>query len=165
MKKIALILGILAIATAISGNIKYNKESARKTTAKLYYVDSSMLRLIPIDYDAGFLTVSAAAKKVVDELIEGEDYNRRILRVIPDAKNCMSVKIDKNTAYVNLKKHFTENLPNNETHERLMLYSIVNSLTSIEGIDMVKFLFDGKEKNEEIGGVDMREVFIPDYYM
>ena len=77
----------------------------------------------------------------------------------------MSVRVKNNTAYVNLKDEFIENMPDNKNHELLMLYSIVNSLTSIDGIDTVKFLFEGEEKKETIAGIDMREVFIPDYYM
>lgn len=165
MKKLVLILGILTAAAAVSGNMNYNKESSKKITAQIYYVDRSMLRLVPVDFDAGYSTPSAAAKKVVRELIEGEDYNRRILRLIPDVDNCMSVRVEENTAYVNLKEEFTENMPENKNHELLMLYSIVNSVTSIDGIDTVKFLFEGKEKKETIGGIDMREIFIPDYYI
>ena len=165
MKKLVLILGILTAAAAVSGNMNYNKESSKKITAQIYYVDRSMLRLVPVDFDAGYSTPSAAAKKVVRELIEGEDYNRRILRLIPDIDNCMNVRVEDNTAYINLKEEFTENMPENKNPELLMLYSIVNSVTSIDGIDTVKFLFEGKEKKETIGGIDMREIFIPDYYI
>lgn len=165
MKKLVLILGILIAAVSISGNMNYEKEYSKNIIAKIYYVDSSMLRLVPMDFDAGYSTVSDAAKKVVKELIEGEDFNKRILRLIPDINNCMSVRVKNNTAYVNLKDEFIENMPDNKNHELLMLYSIVNSLTSIDGIDTVKFLFEGEEKKETIAGIDMREVFIPDYYM
>ena len=165
MKKAVLIPGILAAVIAISGNVSPEKKAAKKLDAQIYYVDSSMLRLIPMDFDIGYTTETKAAQKVLDKLIDGEDHNRRILRLIPGEKKCMSVKVEKSTAYVNLKESFTENIPENKNQEILMLYSIVNSLTSIDGIDTVKFLFDGKEQKVTIGGIDMREVFIPDYYI
>ena len=165
MKKIAVIPGILAAAIIISGNVPPEKKTAKKLNAEIYYVDSSMQRLIPVDMDIGCTTQTKAAQKVINKLIEGEDYNRRILRLLPKDKKCMSVKVKENTAYVNLTERFTENIPENKNQEILMLYSIVNSLTSIDGIDTVKFLFDGEERKTYIGGIDMREVFIPDYYV
>lgn len=165
MKKTAIILGILSAVIAVSGNMSRDKKAVKKLDAQIYYVDSSMLRLVPIDFDIGCTTQTKAAQKVLDKLIDGEDYNRRILRLIPDEKKCMTVRVEKNTAYVNLKESFTQNIPENKNQEILMLYSIVNSLTSIDGIDTVKFLFDGKEEKVTIGGIDMREVFIPDYYV
>lgn len=165
MKKIAIILGLLTSVILISGNMTNEKKAAKKLDADIYYVDSSMLRLIPMDYDVGYTTQTKAAQKVLQKLIEGEDCNRRILRLLPKDKKCMAVNVKKNTAYVNLKKSFIENIPDNKNQEILMLYSIVNSLTSIDGIDTVKFLFDGEERKTSIGGIDMREVFIPDYYV
>ena len=47
----------------------------------------------------------------------------------------------------------------------LIVYQIVNSLTSIDGIDNVRFTVDGKVKKEYAGFIDMRETFIPDYFV
>lgn len=77
----------------------------------------------------------------------------------------MRVKIKDNTAIVDIKKGFIKNKPGNKTHGLLAVYSIVNSLTSIEEIDTVKFLIDGKVDKGFISGLDMRETFIPDYYL
>ena len=43
--------------------------------------------------------------------------------------------------------------------------TIVNSLTSIDGIVKVKFTIDGKPQKNFKGFIDMREAFIPDYYV
>ncbi len=164
MKKAFKILGIGLLAVIISGNAII-RSNFKPILAEIYYVDHTMLRLIPIDIDLGYTTVNLGAKKMLNKLIEGQDENRKILRVIPDIKNCMSVNIKDRTAYVNLKKELLDNLSDNRNHELLFLYQIVNSLTSIEGIDTVKFLIDGEDKKEFIAGIDMREYFIPDYYI
>ena len=166
MKKIVVILAVLAIAVISSGNIvNFKREDARKMHSKIYYVDRSMHRLIPMDYEIDSGSVNTGAKKIIKKLIEGQDYNPKILRVIPEIESGMSVNVKKGTAYVDLDEQFCKNLPDNKNLELLMLYSIVNSLTSIDGIDTVRFLFDGEVKKEYIGGIDMREFFIPDYYM
>ena len=164
MKKTIFILGLIIVSLILSGN-RIARQNFKEFDAKIYYIDHSMLRLIPVKFEAGKTTTEGACKKVVEELIEGQDYNKRILRIIPDIPGCITVNVKRNTAIVNLKKDFILNLSDNKNHELLCIYSIVNSLTSIEGIDNVKFIFDGKEKKIYIGGIDMRETFIPDYYI
>lgn len=162
MKKLVFFSGIIFLVLILSGN-RIEKHSDFKT--EIYYVDHSMLRLIPVDYNVINSTKEKAAKKIIETIIEGQDYNRKILRVIPDVKNCIGVKIKDRTAYVDLKKDFQINFTENKNHQLLAIYSIVNSLTSIDGVDNVEFLIDGEKKKINYGGIDMREVFIPDYYI
>ena len=133
--------------------------------AKIYYVDHSMLRLIPVDMKIENTTKEKAVKKIVEQLVDGRDRNKKILRVIPNEDDCISVKVKKNTAIVNLKEPFIKNKPENKIHGLLCVYQIVNSLTSIKGVDTVKFLIDGEEDKGFIKDLDLRETFIPDYYM
>ncbi len=164
MKKMVTILFLMITVIALSGNY-FISETSEDHNAKIYYVDHSMLRLVPVDYNITNATVQKACEKIIEKIIDGEDYNNNILRVVPKIKNGMDVEVDDEIAYVNFKNDFIENIPNNNIHEVLMVYSIVNSLTSVEGVNVVKFLFDGEEKKEYIGGMDMRETFIPDYYI
>ena len=163
MKKLLTIIGIIIIVGVISGNTVNN--SYHNVKCSIYYADHSMMRLIPIEYDCGYSSTSGAAKKVIKKLIDGADSNSKILRVIPANKGCMSVKVKDTTAYVDLKKEFIQNKPENRNLELLAIYSVVNSLTSIKGIDTVKFTVEGEDKKECIGGIDMRETLIPDYYI
>lgn len=162
MKKLIFFAGIVLLVVFLSGNrIENNKDF--KT--EIYYVDHSMLRLIPVDYSIENTTTQKAANKIIEAIIAGQDYNRKILRVVPDIKNCMQVKIKDRTACVDLKKEFLKNFTDNKNQQLLAIYSIVNSLTSIDGVDNVEFLIEGKKKKIYYGGIDMREVFIPDYYI
>lgn len=162
MKKIITIMCSVIMAIALSGNYLI-RDTEKNYNAQIYYVDHSMLRLIPVDYEIKSSTKQKACEQIINKITEGEDYNRKIMRVVPDIKNGMKINIADKTAYVDFSKEFTENIPENKIHEILMIYSIVNSLTSVEGVDMVKFRFQGEERKEYIGGMDMRESFIPDY--
>lgn len=164
MKKIVFSTLIMLLAVVLCGSILI-KRDIKNINAKIYYIDHSMLRLVPIDINMGKISKERAAKLMIEKLIEGKDENPKILRVIPDEKKCISVEVRDRTANVNFKKSFIKNKPANKTHGILMIYSIVNSLTSIDGIDTVKFYVDGKAEKNFISGLDMREVFIPDYYM
>lgn len=167
MKKVIIIFSIVLLTLTLFQNSpeRLRENEYKNISAEIYSTDNSMLRLIAVDYDFGYTNKQKAAEKMIKLLIIGNGENDKILRVIPEIKNGMGVKVKKNTAVVNLKKAFMEEIPENRDKQLLMLYSIVNSLTSIDGIDNVKFLIDGKEKKEYIGGIDMREVLIPDYYI
>ena len=164
MKKIMTSLSIIVLALVLCGNILIKKET-KDFSAHIYYVDHSMLRLIPVNTSFEKTTKEKAAKQMIKKLIEGQDKNPKILRIIPKKENCIEVKIKDNRVIVNFKKEFIKNKPENKIHGLLAIYSIVNSLTSIEGIDTVTFLIDGKSEKGFVHGLDMRETFIPDYYM
>ncbi len=133
--------------------------------AKLYFVDVQMMRLLPLKVYIYDSTPQKEAKILLNELIRGRDDNPKIRRIIPDIKNCMSVKVEDKTAYVDIKKEMVENHPDGRDLEILTVYSIVNSLTSIKEIETVRFTIDGKRQKDFKGFVDMRETFIPDYYV
>ena len=164
MKKIIISISIIVLAFILCGYI-LTKRDTKDYKAQIYYVDHSMLRLIPMDVNFEKTTTNDAASKMIKMIIEGKDNNPKILRVIPDEKNCMSVKIKNKTAIVDIKENFIKNKPANKVHGLLAVYSIVNSLTSIEGIDTVKFSFNGNVEKGFVSGLDMRETFIPDYYL
>lgn len=161
MRKTIFSVSIIVLAVVLCGSII--KRDTKDINGQIYYIDHSMLRLIPIDVNLGKVTKQRAAKVMIDRLIDNK--NPKTLNLLPDEEGCIDVDVKGNTAIVDLKKTLAKNKPENRTHGLLMVYSIVNSLTSIDGIDTVKFLVDGKEEKNYISGLDMREVFIPDYYM
>lgn len=132
---------------------------------KLYFVDSEMLRLLPVEIYISDTTPQKKAQAVLDELIRGRDDNPKIRRTIPNIKNGMTVKVENNTAYVDISKKMVETHPEGRELELLTIYSIVNSLTGIEGISTVRFTINHEIAKDFMGYVDMRETFIPDYFM
>lgn len=131
---------------------------------KIYFTDSQMMRLLPVQIFIADSTPQKKAEKVIDELILGRDDNPKIRRTIPKIENCINVKIKGSTAYVNLTKKMAEEHPDGRENELLTVYSIVNSLVEIDGVNTVRFTVDGKTAKDFMGYVDMRETFIPDYF-
>lgn len=165
MKKTGYVLALLAAVIFLAGTGSARRSSISDTAAELYFVDSTMLRLIPTDYDTGRVSVQRACERVIAELIKGRDENPKILRLIPNIKNGMSVRVKGETAVVNLSGELVKQHSPLRQHELLTIYSIVNSLTSIDGINTVEFTIDGEKTKDFKGFVDMRETFIPDYYI
>lgn len=132
---------------------------------EIYFVDSDMFRLVSVSFTCEGDTPEEQAKAVISELITGRDYNKKITRMIPDIKNCLTVKVKGDTAYVNISGDSVKHFPDGRVSETLAVYQIVNSLTSIDGIIKVKFTVDKKQQKKFKGFIDMRETFIPDYYV
>lgn len=162
MKKITVLLAFIGcLLLVISGYTPGNKAQ----DIKLYYVDSSMQRLIPTSASIKASNPDTAAKEALDMLVNGMKNNPKIMRIMPDVKKGLTVRVKNKTAYVNMSSEFVSEHSDARQHELLTIYSIVNSLTSIDGIVNVKFTIDNKEQKDFKGFCDMRETFIPDYYV
>lgn len=139
--------------------------SVETEEVKLYFVDAQMLRLVPVKVSIPKMPPQKQAKRVLDELIEGRDDNPKIRRLIPKDKGCMSVKVKNRIAYVDINDEMLEAVPDGRDLEELTVYSIVNTLTGLDGIVNVRFTINGEAQREFKGYIDMRETFIPDYFV
>ena len=143
-------------------------ESGQASTSSLqayeiYFVDRQMHRLLPTDFKTSEKSQKKISREIINSIILGKDFNNQILRIIPDIPKCIRVKVKKGTAFVDLSSEITNHVPKNAETERLIVYQIVNSLTSIPDINFVKFTIDGKTKKDFLGFLDMREIFKANY--
>ncbi len=158
-----LILFFVFLAVALLGIITGNGEDKNCVTAQIYVVDVSMMRLISLDCELVENTPSVMASEMVSKIINGFDKNKKIRRIIPDDRRCIRVNVEGRTAFVDIRTKYFKPLPQSRELEKLLVYQLVNSLTSIDGIEYVQFTVDGDTKKEFAGFVDMREIFVSDY--
>ena len=157
------ILFVIILIIGFGTAVVSSGEQSETMEVKLYFVDAEMLRLIPVKTVIRRTDTEHEAKAVINALIEGRDNNPKIRRLIPDIKNCMSVRVNGTTAYVNISRKMIDAHPKGRDIEILTVYQIVNSLTSIDGITNVRFKINGSTQKTFMGYLDMRETFIPDY--
>jgi len=162
MKKIFSILLICLLAGFFI--FAKGQASTKADECRIYFVDRQLHRLIPLPFSPS-RTPEKTAKEMVSSLIAGKDSNPEILRLFPSIQNSIKVQVSGNTAYVNLLGELTSHINKNAETEKLFIYQIVNSLTSIDGIDYVRFTIDSEVKKQFLGFLDMREIFTADYYM
>lgn len=153
------------IAASVGIVVSARHSAVQTQQVKIYFVDAQMLRLMPVKVTLPFMSPEKTAKRVLDELIEGRDDNDKIRRLIPKIKRCMHVKLKGSIAYVDISSDMTEAVPDGRDLELLTVYSIVNSLTNIDGIINVRFTIDGEVNRDFKGYIDMRGTFIPDYFI
>lgn len=110
----------------------------------LYYPNDEMEFLLP-----EIRVVSKTNKKieelVVSELLKGTT-KKSLKTIISSNVKLLSIEIIDGTAYVS----FSSNILDREYSEReeaFVVYSIVNTLTSIQGVEKVQILIDGKSKD------------------
>ena len=156
MKKIVFFVLILTCAATIAFA---RNEDKPMEVIRIYVVDAEMMHLIPTEISIRETDTQGEAGEVISALIRGFDENPKIRRLIPKIRGCMSVKVEGNTAHVNITKAMVENHPDGRVLEQLTVYSIVNSLTSLRGIDTVQFTVDGKIRRDFMGYMDMRGAF------
>ena len=162
MKKIILSALLISIAAFYSYKGQAILSVSDENTPQIFFVDKKLHRLISLDFTETGDT-ARVCKKMVNAIISGRDSNPEILRIIPNATGLISVKVKNQRAYIDLSSELRENISKNPENEKLTVYQLVNSLTSVEGIDSVCFTIDGKVEKNFLGFLDMREIFKANY--
>ena len=99
-------------------------------------------------------------KAIIEELIKGPT-SQDLYPIIPPDSVVNSVKLTNGLAIVDFNLRIItnyEDIPHSSTTEALAIYSIVNTLTEFEEIEMVKITIEGKDSGESGG------VYIEDFW-
>lgn len=131
--------------------------------ARIYYVDSGINMLLPYETELVEASAQYRAQSLIDKLIEGQDDNDKIRRIIPKEKGCITCRVDGMTAYVDVKSSIRKKLTDSRDIERLFIYQITDTLTSVKGIRYVRFTVDGEVHKNFMGYYDMRETYTFSY--
>ena len=84
------------------------------------------------------------AENLVTALLEGPS-DRTLSAVIPEGFQVNTVRVEDGVCYVNLPASSLELLPEEERLQQQILWSLADSLYSIETIESIRFLADGQE--------------------
>lgn len=126
----------------------------------LYFADKEGSVLVE---ETRKITVNEKEKlemQAIKELIKGPD-DKDLSKTIPAETKILSVETKERVCFVNLSQEFISRHTGGTMGEQLTIYSIVNTLTSLEGIEKVQFLIEG-QKNESFIHMLINEPFIRD---
>ncbi len=165
MQRTKALLLLLMCVCLLGACGKSDEVMSGSRTVEIYYVDNDMLRLIPVEVPVKKQSAQKDAEFVLDKLIEGDDTNPKVRRLIPKEKGCVTVQVENDTAIVNFSQTMLDAPFEGRDLEVLAVYQIVNSMTSVEGITTVKFTINGERQADFKGFLDMKETFIPDYML
>ena len=84
------------------------------------------------------------AENLVAALLEGP-HDRELRRVLPEDFQINFVRMENGVCYVNISAASLEDLPEDENLQRMMLWSLADSLYSIDSVEELRLLTEGEE--------------------
>lgn len=121
-------------------------------TVNLYFSDGEAMYLKP---EQRRLEDSRQdkVKMVIGKLIRGPK-GEDLIKTVPPNALLRSVWIDEGVAYVDFSREFQTEHWGGSTGDTFTLFSIVNSLTELPGINAVQFLIEGEIEEAILGHTD-----------
>ena len=123
----------------------------------LYFADKDGASLVE---ETRKITVNEKEKiemQALKELLKGPS-DKELNKTIPVETKILSVETKERVCFVNLSQEFISRHTGGTMGEQLTIYSIVNTLTSLEEIEKVQFLIEG-QKNESFIHMLINEPF------
>lgn len=96
------------------------------------------------------------ASAIVNELIAGPKQ-AKLHATMPQGSSLLSLEIANGLATVNLNQDFQSKHSGGSTGEMMTIYSLVNSLTDLQGIQQVQLLVEGKKLETLKGHLDISQ--------
>ncbi|MCD8117176.1 MAG: GerMN domain-containing protein [Oscillospiraceae bacterium] len=110
---------------------------------RLYFADGDGRYLLSEYHSLTLDEDTSPERYVIEELLRGPN-NGELQQAIPEGTELISCQTEDGVCTVNLSAAFYENRPDTASGERLAIYSIVNSLTSLSQVDSVVILVEGE---------------------
>ena len=158
MKKVVFVFIFVCFGICVAAACS-RSDKLPQVPAKLFFVDAELNRLLPYEDELPSADAEYMARVALSKLAEGHPENDKIRQIIPTDKRSMSVSVKDNVAYVDLSSRIRELIPDSRDIERLFIYQIVDTLTSIKGIRYVRFTIDDEIHKDLLGYYDMRETY------
>lgn len=175
IKKSFTIVLLLLFVTVLLGGCSSGKDSADKGTGKenpiaetkvkksvvLYFGDeqaekvAAEKRIIEIPRSS---STAVLAEAIVKELIKGPQ-NKKLQKTIPPEARLLSLKIQNSTAYVNFSEEMVTKHWGGSAGETMTIFSLVNSLTELKGIDKVQILINNQKQESLLGHYSTSDPF------
>jgi len=135
-----------AIADENDAAEKSTEDQGEKVTVTLYFGDDQAEYVVgeqrEISIKEGH---DSLYKNVFLELMKGPEAEG-LQNTIPNGTELLSINVDKGLCTVDLSSEFVDNSPGGTASETMTLWSVVNTLTELEGIDKVQFLIEGEKR-------------------
>ncbi len=104
--------------------------------------------------------VSAQGRELVKALVDGSKSG--LVNTFPEKVDVQNVRVENETAFVDLSKNFIKNHPGGSASEMATIFSLTNTLAeNMPTVKKVKILVGGKEIISIKGHIDTRQPFAP----
>jgi len=128
-------------------NIEKDTDGTETKFITLYFANEKNEKLIRENRTVKITDSRPVEEYVVKELISGP-ANAKLQPVLAPDTAVISVETTDGTCFVNFASNFVSKNSGDSKKDNIVIYSIVNSLTSLEHINEVQFLVEGKKISE-----------------
>lgn len=146
--------GELISSNLTSENILHENTAISDDTSKLrlYFPDADNTSLCAEYHTVSAVDSGSMERAILDELLKGP-HSPKLRHILPQNPLLLSVSTKDGICTVNFSSEFLANDSLPTETATLNIFSIVNSLSSIEAVDAVQILVDGKII-ETVGGIE-----------
>lgn len=114
-------------------------------TVTLYFSDTNAMYLEGEKRDIMVTEKDSIEELIVRELIKGP-VSEDLWSTIPDGSELISASTKNGICTVDFSSEYVDNSPGGSTSEMMAVFSVVNTLTELEGVEKVQFLIEGKKR-------------------
>lgn len=125
----------------------------------LYFADSQVEKLVAEEREVENKG-EPLAETVVKELIKGPS-KEGIVKTIPENTRLLALTVADGVANVDFSKEIQTEHWGGSAGELMTVYSVVNSLVGVQGIEKVQFLMEGKKVESLLGHMDLSQPVSP----
>lgn len=133
-------------------------EEVNSKTVTLYFSDEDAMYLKKEQRTVTVKQSQSEENQIVEQLIAGPKAEG-LYPTVPTGTKIRNIKTEENVCYVDLSSDFVSKHTGGSSAETLTIYSIVNSLTELDGVDKVRFLIEGEKVTEFKGHLDLSKAF------
>ncbi|MBQ8519439.1 MAG: GerMN domain-containing protein [Agathobacter sp.] len=130
--------------------------SSVETTLNLYFANKDGTKLVKETRTVHYSTNISMEKLIMEQLIEGSKKSST-MSTVPSGTKLISVSVVDGVCYVNLSDSFRNQ--NAEVNEEIVLYSIVNSLTELQGVSQVQISINGSTDGKLRYSYDLSKLY------
>lgn len=135
-------------------NLEDDLESPEAKDVVLYFASKDKKKLVKEQRTIRITDKQPVEQYIVNELIKGPT-GKDAGAVLASDTTLISAETTDGTCFLNFKANFVDKNTGDKDKENLAIFSIVNSLTELEGVNNVQFLVDGK-KTDSFGSISIR---------
>ncbi len=133
----------LGFVAASDINLETEEYSSEMREVILYFANADKTGLVSEVRTVMITDQQPIEQYIIKELIKGPE-DETLHSVLSGETVLTSVELEDNICYLNFKSEFLTKNAGGSDHEKLVIYSIVNSLTELQNIARVQFYMDGK---------------------
>ena len=115
------------------------------STLNLYFASKDGTKLVKETRTVHYSTNVSMEKLIMEQLIEGTKKSGN-MSTLPSGTKIISISVADGVCYINLSDSFKNQ--NAEVNEEIVLYSIVNSLTELQGVSKVQIAVNGSTEGK-----------------